>query len=111
VRHRGPFQAHFHLITKAIEKQLVQDHQVGGNELLALEAVNREVWRRIEVEACQPLSNQVEALHSAAIIVLVVADDELLGHTLDAPWIAPDRTRVASWHKLLASTVSSQATT
>jgi len=36
------------------------------------------------------LGNEVEALHSAAVVVLVVADDQLLGHALDVLRIAAE---------------------
>src|SRR5262249_57584178 len=52
-------------------------------------------------ETCKLLCDQVEALHRAAIIVLVVADDEFLGHALDAPWIAPEWLHgIGCWHRL-----------
>ena len=79
------------LLTQAIEEQLVQDHRIGGDQLLALEAVDEEVGRRIEVEAGELLGDEVQALHRAAVVVFVVADDQLLGHALDVLGIAAER--------------------
>src|SRR6185437_5106010 len=66
------------------EEQLVQDHRIGGDELLALEAVDGENRCRRKIERGELLRDGVQALHRAAVIVLVVADDELLRHSLDA---------------------------
>src|SRR5262245_13054171 len=76
------------LFAKAVEEELVEDHRVGGNKLLALEAVDEEIGCRIKLDVSQLLGNEVEALHSAAVVVLVVADDQLLGHALDVLRIA-----------------------
>jgi glutamate formiminotransferase len=68
----------------------VQDHRVGGDQLFALEAIDQVVGCRIEIEARELLSNEVEALHGAAIVVLVVADDQLFGHAFDVLGIAAE---------------------
>src|SRR3954447_19527496 len=70
------------------EEQLVQDHRVRGDELLALEAVEDEGRRGGEVEPGEPLLEQVQPLHGAAVVVLVVADDQPLGHALDVLRVA-----------------------
>ena len=69
----------------------MQDHGIAGNQLLALEAIDEEARRGVEVEAGQLLGYQVEALHRAAVVVLVVADDQLLGHAFDVLRIAAER--------------------
>ena len=79
------------LLTEAVEEHLVQDHRVHRDELLALEPVHDEAGRGGEVEPGQLLLDQVQALHRAAVIVLVVADDQPLGHALDPGRVAGER--------------------
>jgi hypothetical protein len=77
------------LVAKPVEKQLVQDHGVRGDQLLALEAIDEKIRSRVEVETRELLGDEIEPLHSAAVVVLVVADDQLFRHALDALRIAP----------------------
>ena len=51
----------------------------------------RKFGARVEVEARQLLGDEVEALHRPAVVVLVVADDQLLGHAFDVLRIAAER--------------------
>jgi hypothetical protein len=78
-------------LAKAVEEQLVQDHRVHRDELFALEPVDEEVGCLVVVEPGQLLLDEVEALHGAAVVVFVVADDQPLRHALDAGWIARQR--------------------
>src|SRR5262245_37893766 len=69
----------------------MQNHRVHGDELLALEPVDEETGRGGIVELGKPLIDEVEALHGAAIVVVVMADDQPLRHTLDAGRITRQR--------------------
>ena len=88
---RGQLLARRALIAEPIEEQLVQDHRIGGDQLLALQSIDEEARRAVEVEVCELLGDEVEALHRPAVVVLVVADDQLLGHALDVLRIAAER--------------------
>jgi hypothetical protein len=72
----------------------VQDHGVRRDELLALEPVDQEAGRGRGIEPGQLLLDKIEALHGAAIVVLVVADDEPLRHAAHAARIARQRFRL-----------------
>ena len=50
--------------------------------LLAVVPIDQKVVRSVEVEARQLLYDEVEPLDGSAIVVFVVAGDQLLGHTL-----------------------------
>src|SRR5260221_1736754 len=73
------------------EEELVQDHRHRRDQLLVLEAVHGEDGRAGEVEGGELLGDRVQALDGAAVIVLVMADDELLRHALDPLRIAGER--------------------
>jgi hypothetical protein len=62
--------------------------EFGGNQLLALEAVDQEVGRCLEVETRKLLGDHIETFDGTAVVVLVVADDQLLGHALDVLRVA-----------------------
>src|SRR5215831_18229028 len=66
------------LVAESIEKQLVQNHRVHRNELLALETVDHEAWRAVEIQFGKFFLNQVQAFYGTAVIVLVVADNQTL---------------------------------
>src|SRR5204862_2323281 len=57
--------------------------EIGGDKLLALEAVDQKVRSGVEVEPGELFADQIQALHRAAVVILVVADDQLLRHALD----------------------------
>src|SRR5262249_11898386 len=78
-------------LAQAIEEELVQDHGIGGDQLLTLEAVDEKAGRGRRIEPGELLLDQVEALHGAAIVVLVVADDQALRHAAHAGRIAGQR--------------------
>src|SRR5215467_14890294 len=63
---------------EALEVELVQDHRVGGDELLALQAVDREDRRLREIELGELCRDGVQPSHGASVVVLPVTDDELL---------------------------------
>src|SRR5262245_40240868 len=65
-------------LTEAIEIELVQDHGVRRDQLFALESVDHEHWCHGHVESRELSHDRVEAFHRTAIVVLVVAHDELL---------------------------------
>src|SRR5262249_19631208 len=67
------------------------DHGVHCDELLALEPVDQEVGRTCVIEFGKLVLDAVETLHRAAIVVLVVADDEPFRHSLDPRRIAAQR--------------------
>jgi hypothetical protein len=76
-----------------VEEELMKDHRVHRDELLALEPVDDKSRSAREIELGELLLDEVEALHRAAIVVLVVADDRPLGHALDSRRIAAERLR------------------
>ena len=59
-------RARLALLAKAIEEQLVQDHRVHGDKLLALEAVDQKTGGLGVVELGELLIDEIEALHRAA---------------------------------------------
>src|SRR5262249_36823509 len=64
-------------------KQLVQNHRIHGDELLALKAIYEKNGRTGVVEFSKVFLDNVQTFHRAAVIVVVVADDQSLGHPLD----------------------------
>jgi hypothetical protein len=71
---------------QAVEVQLVQEHGVGGNQLLALEAIDLEHGSRRKREFAELRPNGVEPLHGTAVVVLVVAANQLLRQALERAW-------------------------
>jgi hypothetical protein len=55
----------------------VQDHRIGRDQLLTLEAVDDKNRCRREIERRQLLGDPVQSPDRAAVIVLVMADDQL----------------------------------
>ena len=78
-------------VAKTVKEKLVQDHRVHRDQLFALEPIDDEGRRRREIEFGKLLIDRVEALHRAAVVVLVVADDQTLRHSLDAGGVAAER--------------------
>src|SRR6516165_5065408 len=76
------------LIAQPVKEQLVQDHRIHRNQLFALKSVDQETGCFIEFELRDLFVNKVEALNCAAIIVLVMADDEPLRHAFDPSRVA-----------------------
>src|SRR3954449_9413426 len=93
-RARASRRAGLARLAEILKEQLVQDHRVRGDELFPLEAVEDEGRRGGEVEAGEPLLDQGQPLHGPAVVVLVVADDQPLGHALDVLRVAGERSHV-----------------
>jgi hypothetical protein len=66
----------------------VQDHRIHGDELLALEAIDEEAGGVGVIELGELLVDEVEAFHRPAVVILVVADDQPLGHALNPDGVA-----------------------
>jgi hypothetical protein len=73
------------------EKELAQDHRVRRDQLFALQAIDDKDRRGSEVEFCELRRDGVQPPDRAAIIVLVMAEDQLFGHPLDPRRIAGER--------------------
>ena len=69
--------------TEACKINLVQDHRVGSDQLLALEAIDNEDWGLAIVELRQLFTNCVQPFDRARVIVFVVAGEEFLREALD----------------------------
>src|SRR5262245_35084432 len=67
-----------------VEVQLVQDHRIGGDQLLPLQAVDHEYGRLDEVELRELCRDSVQPPYGAAVIVLPVAEDQLLRESLQS---------------------------
>src|SRR5205823_7640894 len=59
------------LISKPVKEQLMQNHGIHGDELLALEAVDEEAGGIGVIELGELLIDEVEPFHRSPIIVLV----------------------------------------
>jgi len=79
------------LVAETVEEQLVQDHRVHCDELLAFEPVDEKAGGLRVIELGELFVDQVEALHRPAVIILVVADDQPLGHAFDLGRVAGQR--------------------
>src|SRR5262249_42988703 len=79
------------LVAEAVEEQLVQDHRVHRDELLAFEPVDEKAGGLRVIELGELFVDQVEAFHRPTVIILVVADDEPLGHAFDLGRVAGQR--------------------
>jgi hypothetical protein len=79
------------LVAEAVEEQLVQDHRIHRDELLAFEAVDEKAGGLRVIELGELFVDQVEALHRPAVIILVVADNEPLRHAFDLGRVAGQR--------------------
>src|SRR5207248_11802484 len=72
------------------EIKLMQRHGIERDQLVALQARDLEFRNRGEVERAELFGGRVEAAHGAAVVVLVVADDETVGQTGEEPGPAAD---------------------
>jgi hypothetical protein len=95
------------LFAETVEEQLVEDHRVHRDQLLALKTVHEEAGRGGVVQSGELLIDHVEALYRAAIVVLVMADDQPLRHAVDARRITGKRLHTVA--HLGASVLSSGA--
>ena len=78
----------FALVAEAVEEQLVKDHRVHRDELLAFESVDEKASGLRVIERGKLFVDLVEAFHRPAVIVLVVTDDQPLRHALDLGGVA-----------------------
>src|SRR6266540_3464844 len=89
----------FALVAEAVEEQLVQDHRVHRDELLAFESVDEKAGGLRVIELGELLVDQIEAFHRPAVIILVVADDQPLGHAFDLGRVAGQRLYSVRHHR------------
>src|SRR5262249_31757277 len=71
------------LVAKRSEKQLMQNHRVARDQLLAFETVDHETGRCREIEFGELHRDRIEAIDRATIVVFVMTDEQLLRHSLD----------------------------
>src|SRR4029077_11021468 len=71
------------LVTKRGEEQLMEDHRVARDKLLALQTVEHETRRFCEIKLGELRRDRIEAIDRAAIIIFVMTDEQLLRHSLD----------------------------
>src|SRR5262249_23295774 len=71
--------------TEAREIQLVQERRIERAQFLALEPVDHIARRGLEIERGELLRNSVQAPERAAIVVFVVALDQLEGQGVQQP--------------------------
>src|SRR5262249_55481205 len=79
------------LVSKRGEKQLMQDHRVARDQLLAFETVDHETGRFREIEFGQLRHDRIEPVDRATVIVFVMTDEQLLRHSLDPRRITGER--------------------
>src|SRR5262249_43292150 len=79
------------LVSKRSEKQLMQNHRVARDQLLAFETVDHETRRVREIEFGQLRRDRIEAIDRATVIVFVMTDEQLLRHSLDPSRITGER--------------------
>ena len=72
------------------EIKLMQRHGIECDQLVALQARDLEFRHGREIERREPRGDGVQAPHGAAVVVLVVADDEPVGQTVQEPGPAAD---------------------
>jgi hypothetical protein len=63
------------LIPQPVEEYLVKGHRVHRDRLFALESIDEKTRRIGKIEFAKLLLDEIEALHRASVIVLVVADN------------------------------------
>jgi len=69
----------------------MQNHRVHRDELLTLEAIDEKAGGLRVIKFGELFLDQVEALDRTGVIILVVADDQPLGHALDPGRVASKR--------------------
>ena len=71
------------LVTKGSKEQLMQDHRVARDQLLAFETVDHETGCLREIEFGELRRDGIEAIDGTTVIVFVMTDEQLLRHSLD----------------------------
>lgn len=71
----------------------MQDHRIGCDDLLALQAVDQEARHRVHIELRKLAGDRPDARDRARVVVVVVADEQFLGQALDRFWIEWQRLR------------------
>src|SRR5882672_3510390 len=89
-----------------LEIDLVQQHGVGRDQLLALQPVQDEARRRARIEARQLASDSVETPNSTAVVVLVVTGEQPRAETVQSRWLETDRSCLESHFNLRDTAVS-----
>jgi hypothetical protein len=62
----------------------MQDHRICGDQLFPLESVNQEIRHGGKIKARELFIDEIKPFYRAAVVVLIVADDQLFLHSLDA---------------------------
>src|SRR3989454_10744731 len=83
------------------EVQLVQDHGIGRNQLLALQPIDEKNRRTREIQLAELLGDAVQPLHRAAVVVLVMTEDQALGKTGEALGLEGQRLQFVGHGNLL----------
>jgi len=68
---------------EAVEIDLMQDHRVGGDQLLPLQPVDLEHRRRRPIKALKPSLDRVQAADGTAVVVLVMAGQQAFGEAVE----------------------------
>src|SRR6516162_4855855 len=73
------------------DEQLMQNHRVARDQLLAFETVDHEAGRCREIELGELRRDRIEPVDRATVIVFVMTDEQLLRHSLDPRRITGER--------------------
>ena len=68
---------------ETVEVDLMQDRRVRRDQFLALQAIDVEDWSRDPVEFIEAMFDCVQTANGTAVIILVVARQQLLGKTIE----------------------------
>src|SRR5262249_59983970 len=79
------------LIAESVKEQLTQDHRIGRDQLFALESVNQETSGFVEFELRKLFIDEIQPFDGAAVIIVVMADDQPLRHAFDPGWVTGQR--------------------
>src|SRR5438046_1655977 len=79
---------------QAVEVDLVQQHRVDGDQFLALQPVQAEARQLGRIARGQVGVDGVQPSHRAAVVVDVMAADQIAGQALQSDWFEGDGSRV-----------------
>ena len=79
---------------QAVEVDLVQQHRVGGDQFLALQPVQAKAGQLGRIARGQVGVDGVQPSHRAAVVVDVMAADQIAGQALQSDWFEGDGSRV-----------------